>query len=236
MTIAAFAPFELPFASETLAGSTLDIPGAACHGLLLHGAGKAHCGRYAHLRQQMAAQGISSTAFDFVGHGHSSGTVEGSSLQSRVAQAQAVLDHISVRPGFLMGNSMGAYVALHIAAHYQPAALILAVPGIYTPAAWATPFGPEFSQIIRQPDSWRDSDAFSLIATYTGKLLLVVAEQDEVIPRAIPELLFEHANRCTHKTMLTLSGSSHHWLSHLEGQPQQGHDIYQQLCRFILPG
>lgn len=44
------------------------------------------------MRVLCAEQGIGSTAFDSIGHGETGGHLEGSSLESRVAQAAAVID------------------------------------------------------------------------------------------------------------------------------------------------
>jgi pimeloyl-ACP methyl ester carboxylesterase len=68
-------------------------------------------------------------------------------------------------------------------------ALVLIVPGVYTPAAYEVPFGPDFSAVIRRERSWADSDAWDILSRFEGRLLVIHAEHDAVIPLEIPERL-----------------------------------------------
>ena len=86
---------------------------------------------------------------------------------------------------------MGAYTAIIAWTRLNIQKLSLFVPGVYNPNAYELPFWPEFSQTIRQPNSWRESDAFSKIQEFKWKILIFWAKRDKVIPREVPERLHQ---------------------------------------------
>lgn len=194
--------FTLPFAERALA--TEWHPGETGPLLLLHGAGTS-C--KAHWRESLAAlsrRGLACAAFDFIGHGETGGELTGSSLASRLAQTLAVAAGLPDVPRALLGASMGAYVALRALEHLpELTRLVLVVPGVYSPAVFDLPFGPAFSAEIRKPASWVASDAFARIEAFAGRTLIFAGEQDEVIPRAIPERL---AAQARHAELVWLPG------------------------------
>jgi len=178
--------------------------------LLIHGAGASSRASHATLRAQLQARGIGSSAFDCVGHGDTGGAMEQSSLASRTRQAQAVLAARGLAPPLaLIGSSMGAYNAVRMAQTLAPAALILIVPGMFTPAAYELPFGPRFSSVIRRERSWVDSDAWDIVVRFKGDFLVIAAEHDAVIPREIPERLFAAAGQARSRRLHVVPGTDH---------------------------
>ena len=61
------------------------------------------------------------------------------------------------------------------------------MPAVYAAAAYTVPFGGGFSEIIRKRNSWLTSDAWGLLSKYTGRLFVVAAEKDRVIPYGVIE-------------------------------------------------
>lgn len=108
-----------------------------------------------------------------------------------------------------IGVSMGAYNALYLSREVPFRSLILMVPGIYTPTAYNINFGPEFSNIIRQPRSWTQTDAWRLAAKFSGRLLVIAAENDSVIPADIPERLVSNAANASARKCITIPGADH---------------------------
>ena len=187
-------PLAVDFDGVSLQGC--GVPGNRGSVLVLHGAGNACISRWHGLMLFLAERDVACTGFDFVGHGETGGVLIGSSLASRVRQAWAVAVAMERMPSVLFGSSMGAYVAIRAVERLPNVSrLILVVPGVYDPAAYEAPFGPEFSAIIRRPDSWANSDAFDRLAEFSGETLIVAAEEDRVIPRAIPERLAASAKK-----------------------------------------
>lgn len=198
----------VPFQSHQLYA---DVFGAAAlaHALCIHGGGVRGGQSYQSLRQWLLQQGVGSTAVDCIGHGRTGGAWSDSSLQGREQQIAAVLQHLKITPSVLIGTSMGAYNAIRLAQQWQVQQLVLIVPGIYAPQALQVPLGPAFSSIIRQHRSWEASDAWDLLQRYTGRLLVIAAACDEVIPAEIPPRLVAAAHQAVHRQLLTVPQATH---------------------------
>jgi pimeloyl-ACP methyl ester carboxylesterase len=223
--------FDAPFGEWTLKGD--HFPGArANNALVLHGAGSSARPGYRIMREALQREGIGSTCFDCVGHGETGGLLAHSSVAARTRQAQAV---IAARPMagplHVLGASMGAYNAIRLSELAPVDTLILFVPGVYTPAAYEVPFGPQFSAVIRRPRSWDDSDAWEILGRFEGALLVVAAEHDAVIPLEIPQRLVAAAGRARWRRLHVLPGGEHQrvWSLMLE-QP----DLYRQTLGLML--
>lgn len=216
--------FQIPFQDKRLyAESTL---GANGHLLMLHGGGKDRTVFYKY-RALLDALGFGTTIFDFLGHGETGGDMHDSSLLSRTMQAKAVIDYLEPEVTGCIGVSMGAYNALQLSREVLFRSLILMVPGVYTPTAYNINFGPDFSNIIRQPRSWAQTDAWRLAAEFSGRLLVIAAENDSVIPADIPERLVSSTVNAAARERITIPGADHNtiWQS-LMLSPEQ----YEKVC------
>ncbi|WP_420705761.1 alpha/beta hydrolase [Streptomyces sp. LaPpAH-108] len=169
------------------------VPGRATV-VLLHGAGTGSKARLLPLTEEFATQGCHALAFDFSGHGESTGALAELSLRRRYEQAVAVIDaHAPAdAPLILVGFSMSGQTVADLVRHYgsRVAALGLGAPAVYAPDAWDVPFGTgdgRFTEIIRTPDSWRASPALGVLRSYEGRAVLVVPGTDTVIPGAVTE-------------------------------------------------
>lgn len=181
--------------------------------VLIHGAGASERGRFAPLRKVLSELGIGSIAFDCIGHGETGGALGVSSLASRTRQAAAVIEaQCGDAPLALIGTSMGAYNAIRLAEKHSIEALILVVPGVYTPDAYEIPFGQEFSAIIRKERSWNATDAWKILAGFRGRLLVIAAERDAVIPAEIPERLVASAEKASWRELHVVPGAEHNRL------------------------
>lgn len=173
------------FSSKTVA--------ARWGGVFLHGAGESSKERGDALCMEMAKRGVQSVAFDFSGWGESTRHTQ-SSIQKRVDEASAVIEHFNLSRGrplplLVMAFSMSGQVAIELLRNFGREIRCLALfnPAIYSRQAIHVPFGPAFSEIIRRPYSWREADIASAFDGYTGKTMLLRSEHDEVIP---PEVFF----------------------------------------------
>ena len=187
----------------------------AHHALLLHGAGMSSraTATRSGLRPALQARGIATTAFDCIGHGDTGGALADSSVSSRTRQAEAVIAARKLEePLVVFGTSMGAYNAIRLTQTHRVAALVLIVPGVYEPAAYDVPFGPQFSQIIRRERSWADSDAWAILEQFEGDLLVIAAEHDAVIPLEIPERLVQSAGNARSRQLRVVAGTDHQHL------------------------
>jgi len=189
--------------------------------LYLHGAGASTRHGHKLLRGALQRRGIGSTCFDCVGHGETGGSLAQSSVASRTRQAQAVVAARGLpEPLAVFGSSMGAYNAIRLTQLHRVDALVLIVPGVYTPSAYEVPFGPEFSAAIRRERSWIDSDAWEILSRFEGRLLVIAAEYDAVIPLEIPQRLVAAATRAQSRQLHVVQGAEHNRLwSLLEEDP-----------------
>lgn len=162
--------------------------------VLLHGAGTSSKDRLLPLVWEFAGHGCRGIAFDFSGHGESTGKLAELSLRRRFEQAVAVIDAYAGADGplALVGFSMSGQTVADLVRHYgdRVAALGLCAPAVYTAEAWELPFGDgngQFSEIIRQPDSWQAAPALEALRMYEGRAVLAVPGTDAVIPPAVTE-------------------------------------------------
>ena len=226
--------FQVVFGSSTLIGDVLG-PQNAPRVLVLHGAGNSNRGRFQTLREELCAEGICSVAFDFVGHGDTGGDLKSSSLSSRTRQACRVVDSLNLpQPLAVIGASMSAYTAVRLLEHFQIDSLILLVPAMYASQAYTTPFNRGFSDIIRQPQSWIQSDAWRLLAGYTGRLLIVAAENDRIIPRDVIDRIYESAVNAAERKLYMAPNASHFVFTDLrQDDPAEFKSVFDQICTLL---
>ena len=201
--------FNIKFKGHILTGDFLTDHDFA-RSLILHGGGGSSRSKFSYLRERLFKKGISSCAFDFIGHGDTGGNLKNSSLLERTEQACTVIDSQPVKqPLTVIGASMGADTAVKLIDRYPVENLILLVPAIYTTEAYPVPFNDGFTQIIRKPDSWEHSDAWELLADFRGKLFIVAAEFDRVIPYGVIEKIYSSAVRAQNRELYIAPGVSH---------------------------
>ncbi|WP_329251348.1 alpha/beta fold hydrolase [Streptomyces sp. NBC_01478] len=185
--------FTLDHDGERLGGVYGGDPSGAT-AVVLHGAGTGSTERLLPLVGEFVAHGCRGIAFDFSGHGQSSGKLGELSLRRRFEQAVAVIDAYAGTDGplVLVGFSMSGQTVADLVRHYgdRVAALGLCAPAVYAAEAWDVPFGDgngRFSGIIRQPESWREAPALQVLRAHEGRAVLAVPGTDAVIPPAVTE-------------------------------------------------
>ncbi|MYX97578.1 alpha/beta fold hydrolase [Streptomyces sp. SID486] len=207
--------FAHPYDGERLSGAIAGPAGRAT-AVLLHGAGNGSKERLLPFLADFAAQGCRALAFDFSGHGESSGALAELSLRRRFEQAVAVLDTLAPAddPLVLVGFSMSGQTVADLAGHYGPrvAAVGLCAPAVYAPEAWEVPFGTgdgRFSELIRTPDSWRRSPALEALRSYRGRSVLAVPGRDTIIPPEVTRAVQEALSADGRLTRLELPDADH---------------------------
>ncbi len=191
--------------------------------LILHGAGNANRGHFRFFREQLLIHGISSAAFDFVGHGDTGGELKSTSLLSRTRQACSVVDSLNIQQPFaVIGASMGAYTAVKLLEYYEIKSLILIVPAMYTSMAYTVPFNEGFTDIIQQPESWGHSDAWDILSGYRGRLLIIAAENDKVIPQGVINKIYDSAVNAKERKLIVAPQTSHFVFTDLRSNNPDG--------------
>ncbi|MFJ2738643.1 alpha/beta hydrolase [Streptomyces sp. NPDC087440] len=194
-------PFTLACDGEVLACVTVE-PAVASTApvvavLVLHGAGNGDKQSPSVLAAAFAARGHHALAFDFSGHGDSTGALSELSLRRRFEQARTVVDTCLPAdvPLAVVGFSMSGQTVADLAAHYRDrvVAIGLGAPAVYAARAWPVAFGAGFTGIIRTPDSWRDSPALDVFRELPAGVRAVLATPavDAVIPPSVTEAVEE---------------------------------------------
>ncbi|WP_327314551.1 alpha/beta hydrolase [Streptomyces sp. NBC_01235] len=190
-------------------------PGGAT-AVLLHGAGNGSKERLLPVIREFTSHGCRVLAFDFSGHGESSGALGELSLRRRFEQAVSVIDaHVPADgPLVLVGFSMSGQTVADLAALYgaRVTALGLCSPAVYAAEAWNVPFGEgdgEFSAIIRSPGSWREAPALDVLRAYEGRAVLAVPGTDTVIPPEVTEAVQEALAARARYTRFELPDAGH---------------------------
>ena len=148
-------------------------------------------------------------AFDYSGHGLSSGTFEDCTLSDWIRDASTILDKVllsdgqSNKPVIVVGSSMGAWIAIHLALQYNnknnlPVAGILGIAS-----------GPDFLQDMyssstpKQQEEWRSKGMVHLPSRYedpypiSWNLIRDAAEQWGILPstKPIPGVQYKSAGK-----------------------------------------
>ena len=214
--------FRVDSGACTLTGDVISN-GSSPQVLILHGAGNANRGDFRLFRKQLLNQGISSAAFDFVGHGDTGGELKKSSLISRTQQACSVVDYLNIQQPFsVIAASMGAYTAVKLLEYYQIKSFVLLVPAMYDSRAYTVRFNKGFTEIIRQPQSWDRSDAWEILSGYRGRIFIIAAENDEVIPQRVVNKIYGSAVNAKERKLFVAPKASHAVFTDLRSNNPEG--------------
>lgn len=229
-----FKHLELNVGDEHLTGIKIaqDLSGPSDF-VFFHGAEGGNYSRVMSFAKAVVEQGSSIVAFDHSGHGDSTGTLKQSSLEKRVAEARAIIDTFADKnPKTISGSSMGGCTAVKLLANYQPKNLILYCPALYDAAAYAVRFDLGFTDIIRKPESWKNTDGAALLEKFTGKLLVIIGGEDKVIPKGVVALIDESARSASRKEILVVPGAPHAIHQWLVEHPEEAKKVAGKVAEF----
>ncbi|MEI6728193.1 MAG: alpha/beta fold hydrolase [bacterium] len=203
--------------------------------LILHGAGQSHSGRYETLRLKLAENGFGNIIFDYPGHGKSSHNITDSSLQIRTQTAQRFIDELPGNDLTIFSFSMSGQVALELLKNNPKCIqnLILFCPAIYSKEAFEINFGPEFSRVIRKLQSWKNHDLKLALENFQGKLLIVIGENDEVIPKEVVQTIYDLAVNANKREILELPNVPHLIGNWLNEKPENVDWMVRKVSEFV---
>lgn len=199
-----------------------------------HGAGKGTRSRAkSYFDESVFAVVPNIITFDFSGHGESSGELQSSSLKQRVLEAKAAIELFSTREKLTVcGSSMGGYIALKMLSFFDIKNIILFAPAIYDEQAYEVQFGKGFSEIIRKPESWKNSDALSLLENFTGNLLVFIGKDDAVIPSEVIDLLDKHSSHAARKEIIKFENCPHAIHAWIDSNPQLKKQFSEKILEY----
>lgn len=177
----------------------------------IHGGGVRGKKSFEAMRTYLALHNITSYAFDFTGHGETGGSLSQSTLEKRVKQITEIVNHFKKEGELvtLLASSMGGYIAIKALESCVVSNLILIAPAVYSIKAYNAPFGSDFSLIIRSYESWRETDAWEILARFEGNFILLQAEKDQIIPNQVSEDLYQSASNTFYKKRIIFNNATH---------------------------
>lgn len=185
----------------------------------MHGGGQSSSKRFEFLQNYFLDRNIASLAIDFRGCGLSEGNFKDASLANRIIDAGEAIRLFQKKTGvdlsqtYIWGSSMGGHVACRISAKFPGVkGLVLQSPAAYGQEAENVELGEEFTLTIRKLGGWSDSDAFSDLNLFKGRILVAYGEYDVDIPDGVKNLYIKIAESRGEKAVI-IEGGAHRLLS-----------------------
>jgi pimeloyl-ACP methyl ester carboxylesterase len=129
---------------------------------------------------------------------------------------------------------MGGYIAIKLLELCTIDTLILMCPALYDQRAYSVPFGKGFTDILRTPESWRNTDALKILEKFTGKLMVIVGDKDEVIPPAIITLIMHHSPMAQKKELYVIPNCPHKINTWLAEHQEELLNMHNKIEQFIV--
>ncbi|NIF18053.1 alpha/beta fold hydrolase [Pantoea sp. Cy-639] len=213
------------------------------------------------LLYRLQQRGIGSLTGNLSGHSRASEPgAKDASLASNLEEALRFHRHLDARSDTLIGHSLGAAIALKLAAQ-RPSVrkLVLVCPAVYPDAAHAAPFGPAFTAAIRKPFAFLECDSYAFLRQFQGRVLLVIGEYDSLnskvhgqgpgtsagtrrlagveryspIPEEVTHTLLRSVP-APHVQCLLLTDCDHGIAAHLRERPEVAEQVAETVAAFIL--
>jgi dipeptidyl aminopeptidase/acylaminoacyl peptidase len=193
----------------------LHLPGSgpapcvvACHGM---GASK-DSDKYLLLGRDFPEAGVGLARFDFRGSGESGGLYRDATIASRIADLEAVLDHLAGHPSLdgrfgLLGSSLGGFVALWVASrrHRVMPVVTWNAPAnlVSLAASRSADVTSPGAALVAEVRAGRHLDA----PAGASHVLVVQGQADDVVPPGHAQILFERAGKP--RELCLLAGANH---------------------------
>lgn len=231
-------PFFIEFDNTYLHGDLLPGDYTRCAPpdiLFLHGGMESEDRRSFLLLRQILLNRhqLSSCAFDFIGHGSTGGELNVTTLQQRTQQAADIIDAcFDSQPFSVVAVGMGAHTALRLLEAFPIRNLVLAVPEIYSQAAYPIPFGSRVGTLAPSPCNWQQSDVWPLIQAFHGQVTVIAAGNDEHVHPNIISRLHAEAVSARQRWVLEIGGSPHRIMKFANENPA----VLQTMASAIASG
>ena len=180
----------------------------ACHGM---GASK-DGDKYLLLGRDFPEAGLALARFDFRGSGESGGLYRNATIASRIADLEAVLEHLARDPALdgrfgLLGSSLGGFVSLSVASRHRRVMPVVTWNAPANLASLAASPGGDVTSpgaaLVAEVRAGRHVDA----PAGASHVLVVQGQADDVVPPGHAEILFDRAREP--RELCLLSGADH---------------------------
>lgn len=217
--------------SEDIFFEKIDIWGALCKTIVLHGAWTADSSRTLWFRRHLESINIPTLTIDFSGHGKSTHYTP-ISIEKRISEASDALKFLDSHDDIsICAFSMSGEVSLKIASRFSVKNLFLFAPWIYDQEVLPLEFWELFSEKIRKHESWKNHSHDIHLKNYSGNIILFTPEYDEVIPEWVNEIIMNLAPDSQKKRIIIP------WAPHMLGKwmnehPERIHEIGKNISQY----
>jgi len=211
--------FDIMVEGQHIAG-TLVAPATAVPGVLfVHGWGGSQQ-QYIVRAREIAALGCIGLTFDLRGHARhepSQATVtREENLQDVLAAYDELVNHPTVDQSAIavVGSSYGGYLAAILTTLRPVKWLTLRVPAIYKDTGWELPkkqlhTDPDLHGYRRRHLQPQDNRALKACAAFTGDVLIIESEHDDIVPHPTIENYLEASKHARSLTYRVIEGADH---------------------------
>lgn len=174
--------------------------------------------KYAQFAQALAATGIAAMTVSIRGHEGSSGDVATTTAAEFETDGIAAYDFFVKQDGIdprrigICGGSFGGLIAAMTSEVRDVKSIVLRAPAAYTPKMRAEKMGTILArekQVFHEISDIEGTAAIAAIAKFKGNLLVVACENDDHIPRAVPQAYFDNAKSAVRREFEVLKGAEH---------------------------
>lgn len=211
---------EIPVEGRQRLEGTVLSPARRIPGVLfVHGWGGCQAHDLSRARE-VAGLGAVCLTFDLRGHQRWEAERRTVNREQNLADLSAAYDWLvgerNVDPDAIavVGISYGGYLASILTLGRKVRWLVLRSPALYQDEGWELPKRQLHEQIDleawrRRPIGWKDNRSLQAAAAFTGDVLVVAAENDEVIPRQVIDNYVAAFRRPRSLTSRVLAGADH---------------------------
>jgi dienelactone hydrolase len=188
-------PIEIAVDDQKIEGRLVAGVRAGPAVLFVHGWG-GNQRQYLNRAQAVAELGFICLTFDLRGHARSDGQRELVSREDNLRDLLAAYDALASQPGVdatgvgVVGSSYGAYLAAIMTGQRAVRWLALRAPALYNDAGWELPKrklheDADFCAYRRRAVTPEENRALRACAAFSGDVLIVESEQDDVVPHPV---------------------------------------------------
>lgn len=174
--------------------------------------------RYIPYAQALAKEGIAGLALSLRAHGDSEGEFDKLTVRDMVIDGLTAYDFLVSQPNIdperigICGTSVGAVIASLVAKDRRVKSIVLRVPATYSEAMMEKTFAQMMEgeeRVFHNLEEVDNTPAIQAISDYTGSLLVVSSELDDVIPKKIPETYYTLAKKAKQRQIIEMKGATH---------------------------